>query len=281
MLMQGRRCLITGATSGIGRYTAQELAGLGAEVIIVSRDEEKCQQTVKEIQSTTGNQALNYFRTDLSSQNEIRELADAVKNKYNRLDVLINNAGSFVWRRQESVDGIEMTFALNHLNYFLITNLLMDLLRESISARIINTSSGSHSSADLDFNDLQLSKNYLHFAAYGKSKLANIYFTYELARRLKDSRITVNAFNPGFTATNMAREGSLIGKLFMPLTRLFAIPVDKGAETLIFLASSEEVEGISGKYFQEKKAIQSSPLSYDHEIAARLWEISEELTGLK
>ncbi|MGB2964461.1 MAG: SDR family oxidoreductase [Anaerolineales bacterium] len=281
MPMQGRRCLVTGATSGLGEVTAFALADLGAEVIIVSRDEEKCLSTLKRIQNQTGNPSVSYFKADLSSQKEIQGFADAVKKKYGRLDVLVNNAGGFFWSRQESVDGIEMTFALNHLNYFLVTNLLLGLLGESPSARIINVASGSHSSAEIDFNDLQITKKYLHFAAYGKSKLANIYFTYELARRLIGSRITVNAVNPGFTATNIAREGNLLGKLFMPLARYFAIPREKGAETIIYLASSEEVEGISGKYFQEKEPIQTSPLSYDVDIAKRLWDISEKLTGLK
>ena len=281
MPMQGRRCLVTGATSGLGEVTAFALADLGAEVIIVSRDEEKCLGTKKRIQDQTGNPSVSYFKADLSSQKEIREFADAVNKKYERLDVLVNNAGGFFWNRQESVDGIEMTFALNHLNYFLVTNLLLDLLGESSSARIINVASGSHSSAEIDFNDLQITKKYLHFAAYGKSKLANIYFTYELARQLKESRITVNAVNPGFTATNIAREGNLLGKIFMPLARYFANPREKGAETIIYLATSEEVEGISGKYFQEKEPIQTSPLSYDIDIAKRLWAISEKLTGLK
>ena len=280
MLMQGKRCLITGATSGLGEVTALALADQGAEVIIVSRNEEKCLRTVKRIQNQSGNPSIEYFKADLSSQKEIRELVKAVKKKYNRLDILVNNAGGFFWSRQESVDGIEMTFALNHLNYFLVTNLLLDLLHESASARIINVASGSHSSAEIDFNDLQITKNYLHFTAYGKSKLANIYFSYELAHRLKKSRITVNAVNPGFTATNIAREGNLLGKIFMPMVRIFAIPVEKGSETIIYLASSEEVEGISGKYFQEKKAIQTSPQSYEVEIAKRLWVISEQLTGL-
>ena len=281
MPLQGRRCLVTGATSGLGEVTASALADLGAETIIVSRDKEKCLSTVKRIQDQTGNPAVSYFKADLSSQEEIRGFTEAVKKKYERLDVLVNNAGGFFWNRQESVDGIEMTFALNHLNYFLVTNLLLDLLGESSSARIINVTSGSHRSAEIDFNDLQITKKYLHFAAYGKSKLANIYFTYELARRLKESRITVNAVNPGFTATNIAREGNLLGKIFMPLARYFAIPREQGAETIIYLAASEEVEGISGKYFQEKEPIQTSPLSYDVDIAKRLWSISEKLTGLK
>ena len=278
--MQGKKCLVTGATSGIGEAIALALAQKGAEVIIVSRNEEKCARIVSQIQEQSGNSAISYFRANLSSQQGIRLLAAEVKKKYSTLDVLVNNAGGFFWKRQESVDGIEMTFALNHLNYFLLTNLLLDLLRNSPSARIVNTSSGVHNNQVIDFNDLQLKKNYLHFKAYGKSKLANLYFTYELARRLNGSGITVNAFNPGFTKSNIAKEGNLATQIFMPLTNMFSNPTEQGADAGVYLASSPEVERITGKYFFERKPIPSSDISYDEEIAQRLWNISEELTGL-
>ena len=278
--MQGKKCLVTGATSGIGEAIALALAQKGAEIIIVSRNEEKCARIVSQIQEQSGNSTLSYIQADLSSQQGIRLLAAEVKKKYSTLDVLVNNAGGFFWKRQESVDGIEMTFALNHLNYFLLTNLLLDLLRNSPSARIVNTSSGVHNNQVIDFNDLQLKKNYLHFKAYGKSKLANLYFTYELARRLNGSGITVNAFNPGFTKSNIAKEGNLATQIFMPLTNMFSNPTEQGADAGVYLASSPEVESITGKYFFERKPIPSSDISYDEEIAQRLWNISEELTGL-
>jgi len=278
--MQGKKCLVTGATSGIGEAIALALAQKGAEIIIVSRNEEKCARIVSQIQEQSGNSAISYFRANLSSQQGIRLLAAEVKKKYSTLDVLVNNAGGFFWKRQESVDGIEMTFALNHLNYFLLTNLLLDLLHKTPSARIVNTSSGVHNNQVIDFNDLQLKKNYLHFRAYGKSKLANLYFTYELARRLNGSGITVNAFNPGFTKSNISREGNLAAQIIMPMTNIFSIPTEKGADSGVYLASSPEVESITGKYFFERKPIPSSDISYDEEIAQRLWIFSEELTGL-
>jgi len=278
--MQGKKCLVTGATSGIGEAIAFALAQKGAEVIIVSRSEEKCARAVSQIQEQSGNSAISYFQADLSSQQEIRLLATEIKKKYSTLDVLVNNAGDFFWKRRESVDGIEMTFALNHLNYFLLTNLLIDLLRKPPSARIVNTSSGVHNNQVIDFNDLQLKKNYLHFRAYGKSKLANLYFTYELSRRLNGSGITVNAFNPGFTKSNISKEGNLAAKIFMPLTNIFSNPTEQGADSGVYLTSSPEVESITGKYYFERKPIPSSDISYDEEIAQRLWKISEELIGL-
>jgi NAD(P)-dependent dehydrogenase (short-subunit alcohol dehydrogenase family) len=277
--MEGKRCLVTGATAGIGLTIATALAEMGAEVILVSRNKNKCQQVMEKVQEDTGNPKISYFQADLSSQEKIKSLAVAIKREYSSLDVLINNAGGFFWRRQESVDGIEMTFALNHLNYFLLSNLLLDILAESRSARIVNVSSDSHQTQSLDFGNLQLKTGYLHFKAYGRSKLANLYFTYELARRLTGKKITVNAYNPSFTATNIAKD-NFLGKIFMPLVNRFAIPVEQGAETGIFLAYSNEVEGISGNYFYEKKPIPSSEISYDKEIARQLWEVSVELTGL-
>jgi NAD(P)-dependent dehydrogenase (short-subunit alcohol dehydrogenase family) len=280
IFMQGKKCLITGATSGIGEAIALALAQKGAEVIIVSRNEEKCARIVSQIQEQSGNSAITYFQADLSSQQAIRLLAAEVNKKYSTLDVLVNNAGAFFWKRRESVDGIEMTFALNHLNYFLLTNLLLDLLRKTPSARIVNTSSGSHNNQVIDFNDLQLKKNYLHFRAYGKSKLANLYFTYELSRRLNGSGITVNAFSPGFTKSNISKEGNLAAQIFMPLTNIFSNPTEQGADSGVYLASSPEVESITGKYYFERKSIPSSDISYDEVTAQRLWNISEELTGL-
>jgi len=277
--MKGKRCLVTGATSGIGLTIATALAEMGAEVILVSRNKNKCQQIMEKIQDDTGNPKISYYQADLSSQDNITSVATAIKRECLSLDVLVNNAGGFFWRRQESIDGLEMTFALNHLSYFLLTNLLLEILTNSSSARIINVSSGSHTSQILDFDNLQLETGYMHFIAYAKSKLANLYFTYELARRLIGKKITVNAFNPGFTATNIGKD-NLLGHIFMPLASLFAVSVEKGAETGIYLASSKEVEGISGKYFEEKKSTLSSEISYDKEIALHLWEVSKKLTGL-
>ncbi|MCJ7715339.1 MAG: SDR family oxidoreductase [Anaerolineales bacterium] len=278
--MKGKKCLVTGATSGIGEGIAQALARKGAEVIIVSRNKEKCIKTVSQIQEQTRNSAVTYYQADLSSQQKIRQLAADIKKKYTDLDVLVNNAGGFFWKRRESTDGIEMTFALNHLNYFLLTNLLLDLLRKGAPARIVNTTSGMHQNQVIDFNDLELRRNYLHFKAYGKSKLANLYFTYELARRLDDNLVTVNAFNPGFTKSNIAKEGNLAAQFIGPLTNIFSNPTEKGADTGVYLASSPEVEGVSGKYFNERKPIQSSDISYDREIARQLWNRCEELTGM-
>ena len=277
--MIGKRYLVTGATSGIGKTIAVGLADKGGEVILVSRNAEKCQNTVEYIKQITGNPTITYFQADLSSQADIRSLAKSIKANYSNLDVLVNNAGGIFWRRQESVDGIEMNLALNYLNYFLLTNLLIELLINSPSGRIVNVSSVTHSLQTLDFEDMSSSKKYIHLGAYARSKLAIIYFTYELARRLVGTSVTVNAYDPGFTATNIGRE-SLFGKIAMPLANLFAIPVRKGAETGIYLASSPEVEGISGKYFINNKPVRSSEISYDEDIAKKLWGISEEVTGL-
>lgn len=278
--MTGNICLITGATSGIGKATAFALAGKGAVTIIVSRDEEKCRNTQDQIIRETGNQKVDYFVADLSSQDQIRHLADECREKYQRLDVLVNNAGAFFWGRRESVDGIEMSFALNHLNYFLLTNELLDILKESAPARIINVSSGAHRGQKMDFEDINLTDGYQAMKAYGRSKLANVLFTYELSRRLKGSGVTVNAVHPGFVDTNFAREGRSPFRFLIPVTQLFARSPEKGAETIVYLASSPEVEGVTGKYFKDKEPIESSPESYHQQTAKQLWEISAEMTDL-
>ena len=277
--MKGKRCLVTGATSGIGKTIAAELADKGGEVILVSRNAEKCKNAVEDIKQISGNPAISYHQADLSSQEDIRNLASTIKRNYPSLDILVNNAGGIFWIKKESVDRIDMNLALNHLNYFLLTNLLLELLTSSPSARIVNVSSVVHSLVTLNLENITSTENYIPLAAYAKSKLANIYFTYELARRLVGTSVTVNVYDPGFTATNIGRE-SLFGKIAMPIANIFAVPVEKGAATGIFLASSPEVEGISGEYFVRNKPVKSSKISYDEDMAKKLWQISAELTGL-
>lgn len=273
-------CLITGATSGIGEITAQELARLGFKVVITARDEAKLKLAIDRIRSNSGTQAVSGLVADLCSQSEVHSLASAFIDQYNRLDVLINNAGAVYLRRTESVDGIEMTLAGNHLAPFLLTNLLMETLERSAPSRIINVSSNAHEGQVIDFDDLQCRQNYRFMRAYGKSKLANLLFTYELDRRLSGSGVTVNALHPGFVATNIGGNNGPLVRLFMPLIRLWAISPQEGAETSIYLASSPEVAGVSGKYFYQKRPVPSSAFSRNEDAARRLWDASVELTGL-
>lgn len=276
----GKKCLVTGATSGIGKVTARELASLGAHVIIVSRNEEKCKKTIREIQQDIGKRALEYYVADLSVQREIRDLVDRFAEQHDSLDVLINNAGALFTSRKESADGIEMTLALNHLNYFLLTNLLLGHLKNAPSARIINVASAAHQGATIDFEDLQKEKKYSGMNVYGQSKLANILFTYELDRRLQDEDITVNAMHPGFVGSNFGKNNGGLLKLAMSIMHIFARSPEEGADTVIHLASSPKVQDISGKYFMDKRQKRSSEESYDEEVAEHLWKVSEELTGL-
>lgn len=265
---RSQRCLVTGATSGIGKATALELAKHGMSVVIVGRDSNKCQVTLEEIKRESGSQDAEYLVANLSSQREIRSLAQNYLRRYQKLDVLVNNAGAIFYQREESIDGIEMTLALNHLGYFLLTLLLLEIIKDSSPARIINVSSQMHSRSMLDFNDLQNKTSYNAWDAYSQSKLANLYFTYELARRLDRSRVTVNALHPGVVATNFGRSSS-------------GISPEEGAQTPVYLATSLEVASISGKYFQDKRETRSSDISYNREAAKRLWEISERLVGLR
>jgi NAD(P)-dependent dehydrogenase (short-subunit alcohol dehydrogenase family) len=245
----------------------------------VGRNPDKTAVTAEELRREADNPDIEYLLADLSSQDEIRRLAEAFKSRHNRLDVLINNAGAFFLRRLESVDGIEMTFALNHLGYFLLTNLLLDTIVASAPARIINVSSGSHLRVTLDFDELQERRGFSGMNAYGQSKLANVLFTYELARRLGGTGVTVNALHPGFVATNMGNNIGWFMRILRPLMNLRALSVEEGAETVIYLATSPEVEGITGKYFFRCKPVSSSAYSYDEAVAERLWRVSEEMTG--
>ncbi len=280
--LNGKTILITGATNGIGKVAALELARKGATVAIVGRDPQKTAQTVGEIREQSGNQAVDGLVADLSSLADIRRLADEYRQKYSRLDVLVNNAGGIFANRQLTADGYERTFALNHLAYFLLTNLLLDMLKASAPARIINVSSRSHLGAALNFDDLQ---NQQHYGigggqAYGQSKLANVLFTYELARRLAGSGVTVNAVHPGAVATGFGENNAGAMRFAMRVFHLFALTPEQGADTIVYLASSPDVEGVTGKYWVNRKPMSSSPASYDEAAQKRLWAASAQMTGL-
>jgi NAD(P)-dependent dehydrogenase (short-subunit alcohol dehydrogenase family) len=278
--MNGKVVMITGATNGIGQVTARELARQGANVIGVGRDQQKCEQVAEQIKIETRNPNVEFLTADLSIQAQIRQLVEEFQHKYDRLDVLVNNAGGYFQRRVISQDGIEMTLALDHLNYFLLTNLLLEQIKASAPARIVNVSSGAHMGGKINFADIELKRGYYGWNAYAQSKLANVLFTYELDRRLGD-HVSVNALHPGFVASNFGMNNGGVIKLSMKFVHRFsAISPEKGAQTSIYLASSPEVEGISGKYFFEQQPIPSSPESYNEETAAKLWEVSEEMTRM-
>jgi NAD(P)-dependent dehydrogenase (short-subunit alcohol dehydrogenase family) len=279
--MQNKTCLITGATNGIGRAAATALAQKGATVIVVGRDEERCRDTVTQIKAETGVPHVDFLLADLSVQSQVRGLAEDFRSRYERLDMLVNNAAVINFRRQLSADGIEMNFALNHLSYFLLTNLLLDTLKAGAPARVINVSSNSHRRKQLDFGDLELKRGYWAGTAYGRSKLCNLYFTYELARRLEGTGVTVNAMHPGFVRTNMAANNGWLVRFFLPFVHRNSLTPEQGADTIVYLASSPEVEGLSGKYFVRRREVQSDPVSHDERVAKQLWQVSEEMTGLK
>ena len=277
--MEGKTCLITGGSDGIGYAAARELARMGARVVIVGRNAAKTDDAVQRIIAETGNPAVDRLLADLSSQREVRRLAAEALQRLPRLDVLLNNAGAIFLSNQRSVDGLEMTFALNHIGYFLLTTLLLDRLRESAPSRIINVSSSSHGSPGrFRLEDLPKPGSNRGYRAYGRSKLCNILFTYELARRLEGEDITVNALHPGLVQTNIARNNGLLGRVVNFFIGARGMDADKGAETLVYLASSPQVEGVTGRFFVDCRAVPSSALSYDTELAARLWDMSESLT---
>jgi NAD(P)-dependent dehydrogenase (short-subunit alcohol dehydrogenase family) len=276
--MSGKICLVTGATNGIGKAAAQALAQMGATVVIVGRNAPKTAKLVEEIRATSGNQNVDFLLADLSSQQEVRRLAEEFKSKYSHLHVLLNNAGGTFTTRQLSVDGIEMTFALNHLAYFLLTNLLLETLKASAPARIINVSSDAHSGGKIEFDNLQGERSYSSFGPYGNSKLANILFTTELARRLEGTGVTVNALHPGLTSTGFGKNNpGFFMKIMGVVIPLIGRSPEKGAETSIYLASSPEVEGSTGKYFVDCKVTQPAPQAADSATAKKLWDVSAEM----
>jgi NAD(P)-dependent dehydrogenase (short-subunit alcohol dehydrogenase family) len=273
-------CLITGATSGIGKATSMGLANMGASVVMVGRDRGRGEAALAEIKEGSANASVDLMLSDLSSQEQVRRLADEFKETYTRLDVLINNAGGFHSKRITTADGLETTFAVNHLAYFLLTNLLLDVLEASAPSRVVNVSSGDHSNGTIDFDDLQGEKGYKGAKAYSQSKLANVLFTYELARRLEGTGVTANCLHPGVVGTNFGSGVSGVsGFMVRALTPLMKSP-EKGAETSIYLASSPELQGLSGRYFVKKAGARSSDASRDERTARGLWEVSAELTRL-
>ncbi|MCP4422375.1 MAG: SDR family oxidoreductase [Chloroflexi bacterium] len=278
--MQGKICLVTGATAGIGEATAHMLAQQGATVVGMGRNPAKNENSTRRIKEETGNPNVEYLLADLSSQKDIRAAVEQFKNRYNRLDVLINNAGATFGKRQESADGIEMTFALNHLGYFLLTNLLIDVLEASAPARVINVSSSLHKLGKINFNDIPFENKYSRSKAYRRSKLANIAFTYELARRYCHQEIAVNAMNPGLVATNVGKSaGGAAERIKGLVDKIAGLTPEEGAQTIIYLATSPEVAGVTGRYFVKEKSIPSSKISYDLAFNRQLWTLSEALTA--
>jgi len=278
MSMEGKICIITGANSGIGKATAIGLAKMNATIVMMCRSKERGEDAQKEIIELTGNKKVDLFLCDLSSQESIRKFVSEFKSKYQKLHVLINNAGIMLSKRVTSVDGFEMNLAVNYLAPFILTNLLLDVLKKSAPSRIINVSSAAHRMAKMDFDDLQSEKmKYRLFKIYGVSKLALMLFSYELSRRLEGTSVTLNTLHPGVVNTNLGQDQSSFSKGF---AKLFFKKSEKGAETSIYLASSQEVEGITGKYFAKKQQKQSSEESYNEDYAKRLWELSTEMTQL-
>jgi len=278
--MRGRTCLITGASSGIGRATALGLAALEAQLVLVCRDRNRGEVTRAEIQSQTGRPDVQLMIADLSSQQSIRELAQAFLATGQPLHVLINNAGIVNVNRSLTVDGLESVFAVNHLAYFLLTHLLLDRLRASAPARIVNVASDAHRFGALNFDDIGGARRYRTMRIYGQSKLANILFTYELARRLADTGVTVNCLHPGTVATGLGKNNGTWAKGLITILRPFFRTPRSGAETSIYLAASPAVEGVTGKYFTNCRETRSSKTSYDAAVQRRLWEMSAQLTGI-
>ena len=289
MNMQDKICLVTGASAGIGKEIALGLAKLGARVVIVCRNASRGWESIEDIRSKSGNHSLELMLADLSSQRQIRKLAEKYKTKYDKLHVLVNNAGVIMGRRCLTEDGMEMTFAVNYLAYFLLTNLLLDVIKSSAPSRIVNMASMAHRTVGLDFDNLQGEKVYNRDVSYAQSKLADIMFTYEMARRLEGTGVTVNCVCPGGVATDLWERSS---KFIDGFFKLFMKGPGEGARLPLYLASSDQLDKVSCSYFQTKQHLKfskvnvkrteakSAIITYDKDVAGKLWQISEKLTGL-
>jgi NAD(P)-dependent dehydrogenase (short-subunit alcohol dehydrogenase family) len=279
--MAGKVVLVTGGTSGIGKATAIGLATMGARVGITGRDAARTEQAAAEIRVASNDPAVDAFAADMSSQAEVRRLAAGVLEAYPRLDVLVNNAGGFWAHRHVTADGLERTFALNHLAPFLLTNLLLDRLKADAPSRVVTVSSGASSAGRIEFDDLQGARDYSGQRAYNQSKLANVMFTNELARRLAGTGVTANSLHPGVVHTNFGAEDqawwfTVVSRVIYPLLKTPA----QGAETPIYLASSPDVGGVTGRFFANRRLRTANPLASDTGMTARLWQVSADLVGL-
>lgn len=278
--MDEKVCLVTGATRGIGLEAARALARLGATVVLVGRDPQRTQDALAEIRAAVPDAKLDSLLADFTSLSSVRKLAEDFKARYPRLDVLLNNAGLIMDRREETQDGFEATFGINHLAPFVLTNLLRDVLVASGPARIINVSSEAHRFAKLDFEDLQATRGYIPMRVYGNSKLANILFTRSLARRFAGTKVTANSLHPGVVATGFGHNAKGLFRHLVKLAGPFMLTAAKGARTSVYLASSPEVEGVTGEYFIRSRKAKPSRDARDEALAERLWQVSAELTGV-
>lgn len=280
--MRGKTVIVTGFTAGVGRAASVELAKMGADLVLVCRDRSKGEETIEHIRHETGSHALAVCVGDLGSQDDIRRIAAEFLAMGKPLHVLFNNAGLVMQRRASTVDGLETTFAVNHLAYFMLTHLLTERLRESAPARVVCTASDAHkfSGRELDFADLQSERSYSMFSAYGKSKLANILFTRELARREAESGVSAYSFHPGFVGSSLGKNNGWFARTVTSLISPFARSSEKGADTGVYLCSSPDLADASGGYFYNRKQITPSKLARNDDVARRLWSVSAKLTGL-
>jgi retinol dehydrogenase 12 len=276
--LRGKVCLLTGATRGIGRAAADVLARTGVTLVLVGRDGPRVEETVRAVRASAGPSAVVAgMVADLSLRSEVRRLAGEVRGRYARLDILINNAGAIFTRREETAEGTEKTLALNHLGYVLLTLELLPLLKASAPSRVVNVASAAHQGMRLDFEDLESRRKYSGLKVYGQSKLMNILFTTELARRLAGTGVTVNALHPGVVATGFGHNTPGLFRWLIKLAAPFLTTPEQGAETLVYLATSPAVEGVTGKYFAKSREIRPSPTAQDTEVAAKLWAATEQL----
>jgi retinol dehydrogenase 12 len=277
--LRGKVCLLTGATRGIGRAAADGLARTGVTLVLVGRDVSRVEETVRAVRASSGQGQVEGLVADLSLRSEVRRLAAEIRARYQRLDVLVNNAGAIFTRREETAEGTEKTLALNHLGYFLLTLELLSLLKASAPSRVVNVASDAHRGMRLDFEDLENRKRYSGLRVYGQSKLMNILFTNELARRLQGTGVTVNALHPGVVATGFGKNTPGLFRSLVRLAAPFMTTPEKGAETLVYLATSPQVAGVTGKYFTKSKEARPSPTAREEEAARKLWEASERLVA--
>ncbi|TMI56858.1 SDR family oxidoreductase [Candidatus Bathyarchaeota archaeon] len=278
--MAEKVCLVTGGNSGIGKSVALGLAKMGATVVVVSRNKEKGETAVTDTVEKSGNNNVELIQADMSSQNSIHQLVNEFRARHEKLHLLINNAGVYLTKRSETEDGLESTFAVNHLGPFLLTSLLVDILKASAPSRIVNVTSDAHKGARVNFDDLQGERKFSGWQAYGQSKLAMILYTRGLAKKLEGTGVTVNSAHPGVVRTNFAKNNGGLVMLGFRFLGMFFISPESAAKRILYVATSPDLEGVTGKYFTKMHEVKSSQESYDDDSARRLWQISEQLTHL-